>query len=285
MILSSTIAMAKRCFIIGHPVAHSRSPLIHGHWLAEHGLAGSYERVDVPPVEVAGFIARLRSGEFVGGNVTVPNKEVVLPLLDEASGTALAMGAANTLWMDGDTLRGDNTDAYGFLAHLDACVPGWAGRSNTALILGAGGAARAVIHGLVERGLGSILLVNRSPERAVELAASFPGTVEARPWQDGARLVGESDLIVNTTSLGMHGQPPLEIDLSALRSGTIVDDIVYVPLETPLLAEARRRGGIPVDGLGMLLHQAVPGFERWFGVRPQVTAELRAKLEVDIPRA
>jgi shikimate dehydrogenase len=276
--------MTRRCFIIGHPVAHSRSPLIHGHWLAEHGLDGSYERVDVPPAEVAGFIARLRAGEFVGGNVTVPNKEVVLPLLDEASETARAMGAANTLWMEGGKLHGDNTDAYGFLAHLDACVPGWAGQSGTALILGAGGAARAVIHGLVERGVGRILLVNRSAERAVELAASFPGAVEARPWQDVAQLVGESDLVVNTTSLGMHGQPPLEIDLSALRPGTIVDDIVYVPLETPLLAEARRRGGISVDGLGMLLHQAVPGFERWFGVRPQVTPELRAKLEVDIPR-
>ena len=276
--------MTRRCFIIGHPVAHSRSPLIHGHWLAEHGLAGNYERVDVPPTEVPGFIARLRAGEFVGGNVTVPNKEVVLPLLDEASETARAMGAANTLWMEGGKLHGDNTDAYGFLAHLDACVPGWAGRRGTALILGAGGAARAVIHGLVERGVGRILLVNRSAERAVELAAPFPGAVEARPWHDVAQLVGESDLVVNTTSLGMHGQPPLEIDLSALRPGTIVDDIVYVPLETPLLADARQRGGIPVDGLGMLLHQAVPGFERWFGVRPQVTAELRAKLEVDIPR-
>ncbi len=276
--------MTKRCFIIGHPVAHSRSPLIHGHWLAEYGLAGSYERVEIPPAGVSGFVERLRAGEFVGGNVTVPNKEVVLPLLDEVSETARAMGAANTLWMDGGKLRGDNTDAYGFLAHLDASVPDWATRSGTALILGAGGAARAVIHGLAERGIARILLVNRSPERAVELAASFPGTVEARPWQEVAQLVGESDLIVNTTSLGMHGQPPLELDLSTMRPGTIVDDIVYVPLETPLLAEARRRGGTPVDGLGMLLHQAVPGFERWFGVRPQVTAALRAKLEIDIPR-
>lgn len=276
--------MTRRCFIIGHPVAHSRSPMIHGHWLAEHRLAGSYERVDVAPAEAAAFIARLRAGEFAGGNVTVPNKEVVLPLLDEVSETARAMGAANTLWMEGDRLHGDNTDAYGFLAHLDACVPGWAGRTGTALILGAGGAARAVIHGLVERGLSRILLVNRSPDRALELAASFPRTVEARPWQDVVRLVAESDLIVNTTSLGMHGQPPLEIDLSELRPGTIVDDIVYVPLETPLLAEAKLRGGILVDGLGMLLHQAVPGFERWFGVRPQVTAALRARLEIDIPR-
>lgn len=275
--------MTKRCFIIGHPVAHSRSPLIHGHWLAEHGLTGSYERVEVPPAEVPALIARLRAGEFVGGNVTVPNKEIVLPLLDRASETARAMGAANTLWMEGGRLHGDNTDAYGFLAHLDACLPGWAGRTKTALILGAGGAARAVIHGLVERGLGRILLVNRSPDRAAELSAAFPKAVEARPWQELPQLVGESDLIVNTTSLGMSGQPPLEVDLSGLRPGTIVDDIVYVPLETPLLAEARRRGGIPVDGLGMLLHQAVPGFERWFGVRPQVTPALRAKLEADIP--
>ncbi|RXT43665.1 shikimate dehydrogenase [Bosea sp. Tri-44] len=277
--------MTKRCFIIGHPVAHSRSPLIHGHWLAEHGLAGSYERVEVPPAQVAALIARLRAGEFLGGNVTVPNKEVVLPLLDEVSETARAMGAANTLWMEDGRLHGDNTDAYGFLAHLDACLPGWAGQTEKALILGAGGAARAVIYGLPERGIRRILLVNRSPERALELAAAFPKEVEARPWQEIAQLVGESDLIVNTTSLGMRGQPPLAIDLSGLRPGTIVDDIVYVPLETPLLAEARRLGGVPVDGLGMLLHQAVPGFERWFGIRPQVTAALRAKLEADIPAA
>lgn len=277
--------MTRRCFIIGHPVAHSRSPLIHGHWLAEHGLIGSYERVDVPPADVPAFVSRLRAGEFVGGNITVPNKEAVLPLLDEVSATARAMGAANTLWLENGRLHGDNTDAYGFLAHLDACVPGWIARTRTALILGAGGAARAVIHGLAERGVGRILLVNRSSERAVELAAAFPGTVEVRSWQGVDDLVGESELIVNTTSLGMHGQPPLAIDLSALRPGTIVDDIVYVPLETSLLAEARRRGGIPVDGLGMLLHQAVPGFERWFGVRPQVTDALRVKLETDIPAA
>jgi shikimate dehydrogenase len=277
--------MTRRCFIIGHPVAHSRSPLIHGHWLAEHGLAGSYERVEVAPDNVPAFIARLRAGEFAGGNVTVPNKEIVLPLLDQASETARAMGAANTLWMESGQLHGDNTDAYGFLAHLDVCVPGWAARTKTALILGAGGAARAVTHGLAERGVRRILLVNRSPERAHELAAAFSDVVEAQPWQDIATLVNKSDIIVNTTSLGMRGQPPLEIDLSGLRPGTIVDDIVYVPLETPLLAEARARGGVPVDGLGMLLHQAVPGFERWFGIRPQVTAELRAKLEADIPAA
>lgn len=277
--------MTRRCFIIGHPVAHSRSPLIHGHWLAEHGLAGSYERVDVPPSELAAFVARIRAGDFAGGNVTVPHKEAALPLLDEVSGTARRMGAVNTIWRDeGGRLHGDNTDAFGFLAHLDACVPGWFQRTRTALILGAGGAARAVVHGLAARGVERILLVNRSPGRADELAALFGGGVSAQPWAAAAGLVGESDLIVNTTSLGMRGQPPLEIDLSALRSGTIVDDIVYVPLETPLLAEAKLRGGVPVDGLGMLLHQAVPGFERWFGLRPEVTPALRAKIEADIPQ-
>lgn len=272
-----------RCFIIGHPVAHSRSPIIHGHWLAEHGLDGSYERVDVPPGAVAAFLDRIRSGEFAGGNVTVPNKEAVLPLLDHVGETARRMGAVNTIWMEDGKLHGDNTDAFGFLAHLDDRVPGWDARTASALILGAGGAARAVVHGLVSRGVGRIILVNRSMARAEDLAAEFGVGVEARGRSEAAALVATSDLIVNTTSLGMQGQPPLDLDLAGLRPGTIVDDIVYVPLETALLAEARTRGGVPVDGLGMLLHQAIPGFERWFGVRPEVTPALRARLEADIP--
>lgn len=272
-----------RCFIIGHPVAHSRSPIIHGHWLAEHGLDGSYERVDVPPGAVAAFLDRIRSGEFAGGNVTVPNKEAVLPLLDHVGETARRMGAVNTIWVEDGKLHGDNTDAFGFLAHLDDRVPGWDARTASALILGAGGAARAVVHGLVSRGVGRIILVNRSMARAEDLAAEFGVGVEARGRSEAAALVATSDLIVNTTSLGMQGQPPLDLDLAGLRPGTIVDDIVYVPLETALLAEARTRGGVPVDGLGMLLHQAIPGFERWFGVRPEVTPALRARLEADIP--
>lgn len=272
-----------RCFIIGHPVAHSRSPIIHGHWLAEHGLDGSYERVDVPPGAVAAFLDRIRSGEFAGGNVTVPNKEAVLPLLDHVGETARRMGAVNTIWVEDGKLHGDNTDAFGFLAHLDDRVPGWDARTASALILGAGGAARAVVHGLVSRGVGRIILVNRSMARAEDLAAEFGVGVEARGRSEAAALVAKSDLIVNTTSLGMQGQPPLDLDLAGLRPGTIVDDIVYVPLETALLAEARTRGGVPVDGLGMLLHQAIPGFERWFGVRPEVTPALRARLEADIP--
>lgn len=272
-----------RCFIIGHPVAHSRSPIIHGHWLAEHGLDGSYERVDVPPGAVAAFLDRIRSGEFAGGNVTVPNKEAVLPLLDHVGETARRMGAVNTIWVEDGKLHGDNTDAFGFLAHLDDRVPGWDARTASALILGAGGAARAVVHGLVSRGVGRIILVNRSMARAEDLAAEFGVGVEARGRSEAAALVAKSDLIVNTTSLGMQGQPPLDLDLAGLRPGTIVDDIVYVPLETALLAEAGARGGVPVDGLGMLLHQAIPGFERWFGVRPEVTPALRARLEADIP--
>jgi shikimate dehydrogenase len=278
---SETLA-SPRCFVIGHPIAHSRSPLIHGGWIAEHGLAGSYERIDVPPADLAAFIVRLRSGEFAGGNVTVPHKEAVMSLLDHVGEAARAIGAVNTLWREGDRLCGDNTDSAGFLAYLDASVAGWDARADTALIIGAGGAARAICHGLKARGLGRIIVVNRSPARTDDLAAAFGAPLEAQLWARRPALVGEAGLIVNTTSLGMTGQPPLDLDLAALRPGTIVDDIVYVPLKTALLTEAERRGGVPVDGLGMLLHQAVPSFAHWFGVTPSVTPALRARLEADI---
>lgn len=274
--------MPPRCFIIGHPIAHSRSPLIHGTWLAEHGLEGSYERVDVAPADLAGFVDRLRAGTYAGGNVTVPHKEAMLPLLDEVSEAARAIGAVNTIWREGARLHGDNTDVSGFLAHLDASVPGWDKRVATALVLGAGGAARGIAFALKARGVGRIILVNRSRSRADDLAAALGRPVEAADWQERADLVASADLIVNTTALGMHGQPPLDLDLTGLRPGTIVDDIVYVPLKTPLLLAAETRGGIAVDGLGMLLHQAVPGFARWFGVTPSVTPALRARLEADI---
>lgn len=276
--------MTRRCFVIGHPVAHSRSPLIHGTWIAEHGLDGSYERIDVAPGELPAFIEKVRAGEFVGGNVTVPHKEAVLKLIDVPSETASAMGAVNTIWREGDRLCGDNTDAAGFLAQLDASVAGWDQRTKSVLILGAGGAARAIGYGLKGRGLARIVVVNRSPARASELAAALGAPVEAASWDERHRLVAEADLIVNTTALGMKGQPRLELDLSALRPGAIVDDIVYVPLRTALLAEAESRGATAVDGLGMLLHQAVPGFARWFGIEPQVTPTLRARLEADILR-
>jgi shikimate dehydrogenase len=274
--------MSPRCFVIGHPIAHSRSPLIHGTWISQHGLAGSYERIDVPPAELPAFIARIRSGELTGGNVTVPHKEAVLPLLDEITETARTMGAANTLWCEGGRLHGDNTDAAGFLGHLDDKAPGWQGRVETALLLGAGGAARAIAYGLKTRGVSRILIANRSAARASELVAALGAPLEAADWAARDALVAQADLVVNTTSLGMKGQPPLELDLAGLRPGTIVDDIVYVPLKTPLLQAAEVRGGVIVDGLGMLLHQAVPGFARWFGVTPAVTPALRARLEADI---
>ena len=274
--------MTPRCFVLGHPVAHSRSPLIHGSWLAEHGLKGGYERIDVAPADLPAFMTRLRSGEFAGGNVTVPHKEAMLGLVDQATDAARAIGAVNTLWREGERICGDNTDVSGFLAHLDATAPGWDQRVGTALVLGAGGAARGIAFGLKGRGVGRIILVNRSHDRADELATALGKPVEAADWAQRHDLVGEADLVVNTTALGMHGQPALEIDLARLRPGTIVDDIVYVPLKTYLLIEAERRGGVPVDGLGMLLHQAVPGFARWFGVTPTVTPALRARLEADI---
>lgn len=271
-----------RCFVIGHPIGHSRSPLIHGGWIAEHGLEGSYERIEVAPVDLPAFVARLRAGEFTGGNVTVPLKEAMLPLLDDIGDAARMIGAVNTIWLEKGRLHGDNTDAAGFLAHLDAVAPGWDGRVETALVLGAGGAARAVVHGLKQRGLKRIAVANRSLGRAEDLAAAFGATVEAAAWDHRNALVGASDLIVNTTALGMQGKPALPLDLAGLRPGTIVDDIVYVPLRTPLLADAEARGGLPVDGLGMLLHQAVPGFARWFGVTPRVTPALRDRLVADI---
>ncbi len=277
--------MSPRCFVIGHPIAHSRSPLIHGEWLRQYALAGSYERIDVAPADLPAFIARLRDGEFAGGNVTVPHKEAVMALVDEVSEAGRAIGAVNTLWREGGRILADNSDVSGFLAHLDATVPGWQERVGTVLVLGAGGAARGICYGLQSRGVGRILIANRSRERAEELVASLGRPLEAAEWTARDRLVGEADLIVNTTALGMQGKPPLEIDLSILRPGTVVDDIVYAPLNTALLAEAARHGGISVDGLGMLLHQAVPGFARWFGVKPQVTPELRALIEADILKA
>lgn len=277
--------MTTRCFVIGHPIAHSRSPLIHGSWIAQHRLDGSYERIDVAPAELESFIGRLRSGAFAGGNVTVPHKEAVLTQLDEISETARAMGAVNTIWRENGRLHGDNTDAAGFLGHLDASLPGWDRQARTALLLGAGGAARAIAYGLKQRGLERIILANRSEARAQELARLLGASVEAADWQRRDDLVGQADLIVNTTSLGMKGQPPLELDLTRMKPGAIIDDIVYVPLKTTLLMEAERRGGRIVDGLGMLLHQAVPGFARWFGVTPAVTPALRAVLEADIAGA
>lgn len=274
--------MTVRACITGHPVSYSRSPMLHGFWLKTYGIDGAYEREDVPPEAAAGFYKALVEKGYQGCNVTAPNKEIAFSVLDEADPSAVALGAANTLWMENGRLCGANTDGYGFIANLDATVPGWDGERRFALVLGAGGASRAVVRALVERGFGRILLVNRTLSRAEQVAAPFGGTVIPTGWEAVPGALAEADFVVNTTSLGMKGAEPLSIDLSPLREAAVVSDIVYVPLRTPLLKLAEARGLRTVDGLGMLLHQGVPGFERWFGVRPQVTAELRDLIVADL---
>ena len=271
-----------RACIIGHPVAHSRSPAIHRHWLAELKLEGDYVREDVPPENIASFLAGFAASGYVGANVTVPHKEAALRAVSRAEPVAAALKAVNTLWLEDDRLIGTNTDVYGFLAHLDESLPGWNTRTRTAVVLGAGGAARAVVYGLIERGVGRLVVVNRTRTRAETLAAELDTRVTPAGFAELPQWLKETDLLVNATSLGMTGQPPLDLDLGPLKSGAAVYDIVYAPLATPLLAAARARGHPAVDGLGMLLHQAVPGFERWFGVRPKVTPALRSLVAADL---
>ena len=275
----------RRAFVVGHPIAHSRSPLIHGHWLDVHGIAGSYERIDVTPADFADFVKNLAGSGYAGGNVTIPHKEAAHALADRLTPRAARIGAVNTLVVEADgRIRGDNTDAPGFVAHLDQSLGAdWPERTGgSALVLGAGGAARAIVVGLAERGLRQIRVANRSPERAVAVAALVPEIAEAASWSDIPGLLAETGLLVNTTALGMRGQPALDLDLAPLPARAAVADIVYAPLETPLLAAARARGLAAVDGLGMLLHQAVPGFEAWFGTRPAVTPDLRARIVADL---
>jgi shikimate dehydrogenase len=267
----------KRACVIGWPVAHSRSPVIHRYWLKLYGLDGAYEMEEVRPEEIGGFLRSLRQRGYEGANVTLPHKEAALAAADRPDQTAIAIGAANTLWLDAKgLLHASNTDAYGFMTHLAAEAPDWNKGSRPVMVLGAGGAGRAILHGLIAAGASKILLANRTEDRAKALAKGFGSRVSVVPWEDRNRALSGCGLLVNATSLGMTGKPPLDIDLSALRADAIVADVVYSPLETQLLAAARARGNRAVDGLGMLLHQAVPGFERWFGVRPQVTPDLRA---------
>lgn len=274
--------MTRHVAIIGHPVSHSRSPLIHGYWLHQYGIDGEYGVRDVAPEDIGTFLAGFSVSGLVGGNVTVPHKEAAFRACAERDPVAQALGAVNTLWLESGRLCGANTDVHGFLANLDAAEPEWARALGEAVVLGAGGAARAIVYGLLSRGVDRVVVANRTLARAQALRDQFGSRVLPVAWRDlGGRLTG-CRLLVNTTSLGMKGQPPLDIDLSALSPDAVVTDIVYVPLETPLLKAARARGLATVDGLGMLLHQAVPGFERWFGVRPTVTAELRALAIADL---
>lgn len=271
----------RRAFVCGHPVAHSRSPLIHGHWLATLGIKGSYERVDVSPSDIRAFIKDLPSSDYAGGNVTIPHKEVAFHAVDRRDGEANAIGAVNTLWLEDGLICGGNTDAIGFAANLDDYAPEWRNR-GTALVLGAGGASRAVVHAILQAGYSRVEIVNRTKSRAQDLADSFGPKVRAHGNEAIETLMKKADLLVNTTSLGMDGDESVVADVALLPDRAIVTDIVYVPLQTPLLKAAAGLGLKTVDGLGMLLHQAVPGFERWFGVKPRVTAELRQLVIADM---
>jgi shikimate dehydrogenase len=266
--------------LIGWPAAHSRSPLIHHYWLRTLGIEGGYVIEAVPPDEFQDFVLRLSTHGFVGANVTIPHKERALAL-SKPDARALSVGAANTLWYDGGELRSTNTDIEGFINNLDACAPGWDTASD-ALVLGAGGSSRAVVFGLLERGISRVHLANRTIDRARALAHQFGGNVHPLALDAIGSLLPRAGLLVNTTSLGMHGQPALELDVSRLPSHAVVADLVYVPLATPLLSAARGRGLKVADGLGMLLHQAVRGFELWFGQRPEVTSELRDLVVADL---
>jgi shikimate dehydrogenase len=269
----------KRACVIGWPISHSLSPAIHGYWLKQHGLDGEYLRVPVAPEEFEAFLTGLSANGFCGANVTVPHKIEAYRLCEQRDGAAQAIGAVNTVWLDAGKLCGSNSDAYGFAANLDREAPGW-DRRGPAVVIGAGGAARAIVFTLLQRGFQDIRIVNRSLARGSELAAFFPPS-RAFAFKNMDRALGGAQLLVNCSVLGMTGAPPLDADLGPVARDATVCDIVYHPLETGLLRQARERGLVAVDGLGMLLHQAVPGFEKWFGLRPEVTPGLRqAVLEI-----
>lgn len=274
--------MTKKAFVIGHPIAHSRSPLIHGTWLAEHGIDGSYEAIDVAPAELPAFFERLRAGEFVGGNVTIPHKEAVFALCDSVDDLARTIGAVNTLVVRDGKVHGYNTDYLGFLGNLDAAASGWSDGGCDALVIGAGGAARAILVALRERIDGQVHVLNRTLANAEALVEEIEGPFQAHGFAAFAELAPKIGIVVNTSSIGMHGSRFDWLDMGLLPKTALVTDIVYTPLVTPLLADAEAHGLKTVDGLGMLLHQAVPGFADWFGVRPDVMPALRARIEATL---
>lgn len=275
-----TASMPRAC-VMGHPVAQSRSPLIHGYWLKQLGIQGEYVLKDVAPEAFTEFFTHLAQHGFVGGNITIPHKEAAFQLVHRREPAAEAIGAVNTVWLENGKPVGGNSDAHGFIANLDETAPGWDVEGGHAVILGAGGAARAVAYGLIERGM-HVTFVNRTFERAVNLAQKYGHGAVAARYDELPPLLTRADLLVNCTSLGMTGKPPLDADITPLKRGAVVADVVYVPLETALLKQARARGHRTVDGLGMLLQQAGYGFQRWFGAAPAVTPELRAIIEADI---
>ena len=274
--------MTRKACVIGWPISHSRSPLIHGYWLKRYGIDGSYERVAVPPAELSAFLRALTNRGFAGCNVTLPHKEDVFRAVRIADDATLRLGVVNTVFHRDGELWGTSTDGEGFLANLSAHVPSWQAQDRTVVVLGAGGAARAIVGALLDAGSRHILVANRTLARAEELRRDFGPRIEPLDWKDVEKRLEDAELLINTTSLGMTGQPPLSLDLTKLPRSAIVTDIVYTPLETDLLVRARVRGNVVVAGLGMLLHQAVRGFELWFGRRPEVTPELYDLVARDI---
>lgn len=263
--------------VIGWPVGHSRSPRLHGHWLRRHGIEGYYVPIGLAPEEFLSGLAALPGLGFRGVNVTIPHKEAALAAAREVSPIAARVGAANTLtFLPDGGFHADNTDGYGFIESLRQDAPGWTAAAGPALVLGAGGAARAVIAALIDAGAPEVRLANRTRARAEQLAEGLGGPITVVAWDEASAAADGAATIVNTSALGMVGQPPLDVRLDAAPPSALVNDIVYQPLVTPLLAAAAARGLRTVDGLGMLLHQAVPGFERWFGTKPRVDADLRA---------
>jgi len=272
----------RRACVIGWPIEHSRSPAIHGYWLKHYGIDGIYTKEAVPPEALDGFLRSLSDKGFAGCNVTVPHKEAAFAIAAERDASARAVGAANTLWLEGGRLHAANTDTYGYLTYLSLKAPAWQRRDAPVSVLGAGGAARAIVFGFLEAGVGEIRIFNRTRERTEALSRQFGGRIKVCDWSERSELSRDSAVLVNTTSLGLKGEGTLGIDFSGFHPDCIVSDIVYVPLVTGLIADARAHGLRTVDGLGMLLHQAVPGFEKWFGRRPEVTDELYNLVASDI---
>lgn len=262
--------------VIGNPIAHSRSPLLHHHWLRKYDLPGHYVPLHVAEDDLANVIRMLPKMGFVGVNITVPHKVAVMQLADQISDRAILIGAANTLIFRPDgKIYADNTDGYGFIANLKQGAPDWDPAAGPAAVLGAGGAARAIIVALAEAGVPEIMLSNRTRPKAEALRSEFGPRIQVVDWVQAGNMLDDATTVINTTSLGMTGQPELRVPLDGLHKEQLVTDIVYNPLETRLLQVAREAGCTSVDGLGMLLHQGVPGFERWFGVRPEVDEATR----------
>ena len=272
----------KHACVIGWPVEHSRSPLLHGYWLKKYGIDGTYTKRAVAPEAVAGFLQSVRANGYVGCNVTVPHKAAAYSAADEREDSAKAVSTANTLWLSDGKLVAANTDTYGYMTNLSEQAPGWDRRDAPVSILGAGGAARAIVFGFLDAGVSEIRVFNRTRARAETLAQQFGSCVKVFDWSQREAGSRDSAVLVNTTTIGMNGAGTLDLDLAGFDPECVVSDIVYVPLETELLRKAKSQGLRTVDGLGMLLHQGVPGFEKWFGVRPEVTDELRNLIVGDI---